>query len=752
MSWQKHIIRKQVIELQIPGSVNSREIHERTSQVVREQLLPLMDQVLCKHSAAGTVEKIDRLELDLGIIPVSRLEELLVQHATAELENKLQLTNQKNAAAAPEKQKEKKGEQGSALDMIAYFLHTGLFPWWATEIASGAFGQALEEALLHQPVRLKDLLHTLLRQEAVLKRLIYSCEDALLYRIIRSSAGYAVPEIKELQARLSGAVQNKAETRQIRLAWWQAVFTAALYDQERVADGFVERTAALFTKHREVAAAFSPAGEKAAEVSTHLHQLTKGIETIQTQLASLFSGTLLPAKDGQAFSAHVLVMQTLLQQISQVNTLPVAQRKQLLQELGRHARQAILCWVQTAGEKAGVQTAVLQDQLAAVLATVEKLFNELPAAEHQTIRKLSQGLVMIRRIIDQVRFAEEQVPESRQAQEETVNRSQKLKEAVNKIVGILVADLLPGHLPAAQSETANGADHAAAGTGIRIIDNCIEQLKILKSLYAGTVARQASHSPGGYPSINQLEEQLHEIRALLAEAMRTDDEHYQAALAKIGKMPDPVKALLAALSQYKEGLTRQAASIAEFKSRRRKQPGLPAGKSMDPFSETEKICIGNAGLVLTWPFLHRFFRNLGLADEKAFTDSSAAEKACVLLQHLTGTPAGSMFEAQLPLNKILCGIDWRQPVNTQQIIEPDEVAAAENFLLAVIQHGTLWKTLSIPGFRQAYLNREGLISTRDGNWLLQVKRETYDVVVDRLPWTTRIVKLPWMERLIFVEW
>lgn len=169
--------------------------------------------------------------------------------------------------------------------------------------------------------------------------------------------------------------------------------------------------------------------------------------------------------------------------------------------------------------------------------------------------------------------------------------------------------------------------------------------------------------------------------------------------------------------------------------------------------DVDKIYIQNAGLILLWPFLNRFFQNTGFADDKTFTNESNAEQACLMLQYLVTGSTEELLEAQLPLNKILCGIPLLQPVNTQWSIGDEEKAIAENFLLAVIQNGGAgWKNLSVDSLRQAYLNREGIISGRDGNWLLQVKRETYDVLIDRLPWTIQVVKLPWMERLVFVEW
>ncbi|HEX8278913.1 MAG TPA: contractile injection system tape measure protein, partial [Segetibacter sp.] len=175
-------------------------------------------------------------------------------------------------------------------------------------------------------------------------------------------------------------------------------------------------------------------------------------------------------------------------------------------------------------------------------------------------------------------------------------------------------------------------------------------------------------------------------------------------------------------------------------------------RQFDNFSTSDKIYVENAGLVLLWPFLNRFFENLGLLNDKVFVDESAAEKACLLLQYLADGQSEEIFEAHLPLNKVLCGIELEQPVSTQWAIDAEEAEACNNFINAVISNAPLWKNLSLAGFRQAYLKREGALGTRDGNWLLQVKREAYDVMIDKLPWPIQVVRLPWMEHVIFVEW
>ena len=60
--------------------------------------------------------------------------------------------------------------------------------------------------------------------------------------------------------------------------------------------------------------------------------------------------------------------------------------------------------------------------------------------------------------------------------------------------------------------------------------------------------------------------------------------------------------------------------------------------------------------------------------------------------------------------------------------------------------------MSITGFRGTFLLRQGILGQRDGAWLLRVERETYDIVLERFPWSVDWVKLPWMAAPLRVEW
>ena len=77
---------------------------------------------------------------------------------------------------------------------------------------------------------------------------------------------------------------------------------------------------------------------------------------------------------------------------------------------------------------------------------------------------------------------------------------------------------------------------------------------------------------------------------------------------------------------------------------------------------------------------------------------------------------------------------------------------ATNLLSALIQHASVLRDMSVPNFRTSFLLREGVLSTRDGAWLLQVEGKSYDMVMDLFPWNMQWLRLPWMEAPLRVEW
>ncbi|MCP3100280.1 hypothetical protein LZ198_15525 [Myxococcus sp. K15C18031901] len=171
-------------------------------------------------------------------------------------------------------------------------------------------------------------------------------------------------------------------------------------------------------------------------------------------------------------------------------------------------------------------------------------------------------------------------------------------------------------------------------------------------------------------------------------------------------------------------------------------------------SDVAPIYIGNAGLVLTSPFVPHLLREVGLSrveDGKAFLDPEPATRAVHLLQYLvdgsTSTP-----EPLLVLNKILCGLPIPTPVPASIQLTEQEQSLCDRLLRAVIAHWKIISNTSVAGLRETFLQREGRLEHLEDRWKLQVQRKTLDVLVDQVPWSLSIITHPWMPQPLYVSW
>ena len=93
-----------------------------------------------------------------------------------------------------------------------------------------------------------------------------------------------------------------------------------------------------------------------------------------------------------------------------------------------------------------------------------------------------------------------------------------------------------------------------------------------------------------------------------------------------------------------------------------------------------------------------------------------------------------------------------KPVSKDFTISNVENAEAEKLLSATIAHWSALKNTSIKGFRTAFLQRDGIVLNKGNSWVVQVERKTYDLLLERLPWSIAMIKLSWMKTLLYVEW
>jgi hypothetical protein len=168
-----------------------------------------------------------------------------------------------------------------------------------------------------------------------------------------------------------------------------------------------------------------------------------------------------------------------------------------------------------------------------------------------------------------------------------------------------------------------------------------------------------------------------------------------------------------------------------------------SGRLASGCPEEDGEYVVNAGVVLLHPFLPRFFETLGVADGDRLLQP---DRALCLLHHLA-TGETSAPEYDLSMAKVLCEVPRDEPVTVLELGAHD-LAEADVLLRAAIGHWDVLRGTGPDGLRGTFLTRAGSLHDR----LLRIEAESFDVLLDQLPWGLSMIQLPWMSRLLLVEW
>ena len=160
------------------------------------------------------------------------------------------------------------------------------------------------------------------------------------------------------------------------------------------------------------------------------------------------------------------------------------------------------------------------------------------------------------------------------------------------------------------------------------------------------------------------------------------------------------------------------------------------------------LAVANAGLVLLHPFLPRFLELLDVAREGVLLRPA---RAALLLHHLA-CGARSAEEHELVLAKLLCGLPLESVLEREDALSEAEAAEARALLEAVLRHWEALRSTTVDGLRGNFLARAGRLEPAQAEWVLHVEAQSFDFLLEGLPWGIAHLKLPWMTRLLRVEW
>lgn len=719
MSGPRHIIKNQVILTAIPTPEVGIALQKQWKEIYYSRILPLIDRIFTEYSSGDEVIRIDTLDLDLGKLTPSNFKE--------EVEKKVETAIRKALdEKIPQVQwrqgiREKKLEAAEAREeYLFHYLKFGTLPWWAKGKKNLSPAMALNRLLAERPKELFFFLENEGKHPQVFRRLVLQIPAEKISLLLSAWA--------------------KKSVHGLDVFWSEVIGNPALRD--RLASMMV---LSWLTK--------MPWGFR--KKWPGLKSFPAVRDYIQKQLSVEMQESLLQAWTGGAPERALvqkgqrLIRNFSLEEYYFGGKIEQTQFKQLKKS-----------WIEGLGSDILLQ------------ATEGKSLNEALLLE----RWIQRGIVA---------FAETGIPEReagvylflllenlRPSVKQEISYAQQLQKAIeNK------------YLPASGSGAKNGRERAFSLLKLSPIpkkEHADEKIPLApkskskaeglsdpKQEGAEERGEGASVSPEKEnlsPSVPLTPEQL-SFDESIQDASRQEKESESKKETPSKKKPKQLDAkdevelrrLARDLKQHdvNQGKAREQKAM-DFIRRMQELAKKQAGKAptSNPYrrDKGEEFFVENAGMVLLWPFLSRYFDYAGLLKNGDFVDDLARERAVHLLQYLVSGQDAPEVEYNLVLNKIFCGIQPETPIGTDVTLTDKEKEQGDQVLHALIGYWDKLKSTSIDGLRGTFLLREGSIRSKDGGWVVKIARKPYDILIDYLPFGIGTIKLSYLDEMIFTEW
>lgn len=170
--------------------------------------------------------------------------------------------------------------------------------------------------------------------------------------------------------------------------------------------------------------------------------------------------------------------------------------------------------------------------------------------------------------------------------------------------------------------------------------------------------------------------------------------------------------------------------------------------------QPDHIPVTNAGLCLFAPWIIRLFGMLDLLaeDRKDLKDMDARIRAIFILQRLVTAEQREYKESDLAFNRLLVACPFNVPLPKSHELTDKEIETVESMLAGVKANWPKMANTSIGGFQRSFIERDGQLEQQEGKWVLTVENKAYDILLDSLPWSYKMIRLPWLKKPISVSW
>ncbi|MBN2238786.1 MAG: hypothetical protein JW712_03350, partial [Dehalococcoidales bacterium] len=231
---QKHIIRKQILELRLPSPAQAFSIQELAGRIYREKVVHVIESCCNDTKSGDTVYRFDTLSIDIGSIPVNNLEtefprkvEETLRRLLSERFNRSESNDTAERTVLQDSFAVSKKK--SMIELFEYFIDYGTLPWWADGMTVDELDDILLQLTEEAPDEIIAIVHRIIHDKEKMNRLIYQFSDKVLPGVAGILLGHnpapVLGFLEEFSFVLFQAnVLEVHSENDLRLIFWREVF------------------------------------------------------------------------------------------------------------------------------------------------------------------------------------------------------------------------------------------------------------------------------------------------------------------------------------------------------------------------------------------------------------------------------------------------------------------------------------------------------------------------------------------------
>ncbi len=205
MSDQKHIIKKQVIALELPDKENAFQIQNSMRRLYYEKILKLLDELFSEICGKDEYIFLNQLELDLGSININKFDNEFIEKLKKCFyetviekvkQGSIKLTGEvvskngkliKSPLLLSDKKEKLKGsltENEYFFELIKHFILKGTIPWWG-DLKEKSIEEVFKTVIKEKPIEVKRFIKEISSQSEPIERIIQQFKNSAIKQLLQ---------------------------------------------------------------------------------------------------------------------------------------------------------------------------------------------------------------------------------------------------------------------------------------------------------------------------------------------------------------------------------------------------------------------------------------------------------------------------------------------------------------------------------------------------------------------------------------